>query len=356
MSEAAAATTNPNAESFSSFTVLAFAVISLVVYMLFLRPTAAPTPARPPPHTNTNARGVPPAAAAPPARRRVVVGDTNNNGTSWDRQRPATSVLSETALQLLTACQAKPAFCKNPEKMNGKTTAVGLGGSNVLVDGLVGFRHTQASSVVPEDNAASVRKERAKILSKLVVLKQSSVNSVNNANVTTPPTKGATIVVSVPHDQVACDSLRRIFYLLGSYYNLLVLLAVPEPTDGSATEMGNLEHQKKELIQRLRGGNDDNDATTTTTLLTEAVLPSHRILLSSTIAGRVAFVRQLNRVELVVDFDGLVEAQLTRFGYRVFLYGLEHKKHASSSSSWKATSPTSTESSVSALGAELLSS
>jgi hypothetical protein len=225
-----------------------------------------------------------------------------------------------------------------------------------LVDGLVGFRHTQASSVVPEDNAMSVRKERAKILSKLVVLKQSSINANVNPNVTAPPTKGATIVVSVPHDQVACDSLRRIFYLLGSYYNLLVILAVPEPTDVSATEMEHLEQQKKELISRLRGTNDDDDDATTassTLLLTEAVLPSHRILLSSTIAGRVAFVRQLNRVELVVDFDGLVETQLTRFGYRVFLYGSETKE--ASFSSLKAA-PASNESILSALGGELLSS
>ena len=247
MSEAAAATTNPSEESFSSFTVLAFALISLVVYLLFLRPTTTPTntatPTHPPHNTNVT-RGV--AAAAPPARRRVVGGDNNNNtnhnqnnGTSWDRQRPAASVLSETALQLLTACQAKPAFCKNPEKGNGKTTTVGLGGSNVLVDGLVGFRHTQASSVVPEEHAMSVRKERAKILSKLVVLQQQSSANIN-VNVTTPPTKGATIVVSVPHDQVACDSLRRIFYLLSSYYNLLVLLAVPEPTYVSSTDMGTL--------------------------------------------------------------------------------------------------------------------
>jgi hypothetical protein len=297
--------------------------------------------------------------------------NNNNNGTSWDRQRPATFVVSETALLLLTACQAKPAFCKTPEEKVGKTTpattatlGLGLGGSNVLVDGLVGFRHTQASSVVPEDEATSVRKERAKILSKLVVLQQQSVTTTATTTTTTPPppTKGATIVVSVPHDQVACDSLRRIFYLLGSYYNLFVILAVPEPpmdvaiSDTTDLQMQTLEQQKEALVSKLRGTNDTDtmstDTATATILLSEAVLPSHRILLSTTIAGRVAFVRQLNRVELVVDFDGLVQVQLTRFGYRVFLYGngnggLEQKATTSTT--------TSTELSiVSGLGAELL--
>jgi hypothetical protein len=136
--------------------------------------------------------------------------------------------------------------------------------------------------------------------------------------------------------------------------------------------MGNLEHQNQALLSRLRGeannvhahayAYDDNDNDDTAnistaanlTLLTEAVLPSHRILLASTIAGRVAFVLQLHRVEWVLDFDALVEAQLTRFGYRVFLYA--NNNHNSNVKNKNNNKNEDESSIVSALGVELLSS
>jgi len=50
------------------------------------------------------------------------------------------------------------------------------------------------------------------------------------------------------------------------------------------------------------------------------VLPDHRIVASRTCPGRVAFVRQLQRCELVVEFDADVEFHLRRFGHRVITY------------------------------------
>jgi hypothetical protein len=68
-----------------------------------------------------------------------------------------------------------------------------------------------------------------------------------------------------------------------------------------------------ELVTTLRGSDP--------TALPCEVLPRHRIVGAQTIAGRIAFVRQLGRVEFVLDRDEDMRTQLGRFGFRVLVYG-----------------------------------
>ncbi len=248
-------------ESFSSGSALLFALVSFVVYWVFLRPTAAPVAARQVVPTTTST----PRTARPRTPRTPLVAERS------------TSVrMSEAAEEILSECQSKP------KHVASSMAIVGLGGSNVLLNesGLVAFSHTQAASVVPTDSS-SLRQDRVKILSRLCT------------GGSMPPTKGETIVVSVSQADTG-EPLSRILYALGTFYNLVVIVAV--------------DSEKVDVVQLLRRS-----------LLSEEVLPSHRILRSSKVTGRVALVRQLSKVAFVVDWDSEVESQLTRFGYKVSL-------------------------------------
>jgi len=74
------------------------------------------------------------------------------------------------------------------------------------------------------------------------------------------------------------------------------------------------------LKARLRGTGDD---------LPQEVLPDHRIVQSRSAKGRVAFVRQLARVEFVLDFDPVVQSELGRFGFVVIMYNRQVSRPSS---------------------------
>jgi len=144
---------------------------------------------------------------------------------------------------------------------------------------------------------------------------------------------------------VECDKLRRILFLLATYYNLLVIINFPPITE----EKENNDNDISAVIEKLRGER-------TMDLLPENVLPSHRILASQSVIGRIAVVRQLGKVEFVLDFDEEMKQALNRFGYRVCVYGKvlqdSKKQHQLSASS---TTTISSSQSTSLLGESLLS-
>lgn len=224
------------------------------------------------------------------------------------------------------------------------------GGFNVLTgDGLVAFRHAKAFATeqsLSTDQQAANRKERARILSRLMN---------GDGTLTTPPNKGTTMVISIPvnlsqetkeTNEDCATKLRRVLYLLGTYYNVFILLAV---TPDTADALASLTYQKEQelrekMIKRLRGDDEDgsiiNDSESSpdkqqiaTRSLSADVIPDHRIILSTTVTGRVAFVRQLHRVELVLDFDPEVRNLLSRFGHKVIVYGQSTQQNGVSSKS-----------------------
>ena len=202
-----------------------------------------------------------------------------------------------------------------PHLSNASSKIAHTGGSNVLSDGMVAFRHSKVAShesSLSADQQMKNRKERAKVLSNLL--------ADSNGIVSSPPVKGGTVVLTVPLEDIECEKLRRVVYLLATYYSLLLIVTVDssfQPKD------------IKNMVQRLRGSSEEDN----TNHIAPDILPDHRITASCSVTGRVAFVRQLQRIELVLDFDAELKENLSRFGYRVILYGSTFEKGVSDSQS-----------------------
>merc|ERR1712137_969437 len=113
---------------------------------------------------------------------------------------------------------------------------------------------------------------------------------------------GTTVVVGLPAADVVCPKLSRIFFLLATYFNLIVVIC--------ADERDNVDDPET-CIDKLLGDNK----------IPAEVLPRHRVLLSQSITGRVAICRQLGSVEFVLDYEPKIKTELTRFGFRVMVYG-----------------------------------
>ncbi|GKY94226.1 hypothetical protein MPSEU_000388400 [Mayamaea pseudoterrestris] len=184
-------------------------------------------------------------------------------------------------------------------------------GQNLLRDGLVAFVHTRAAT--DQETLSLHRTDRATVLAKLTLY--SKVENENGSIKTTqpvlisPPAKGSIVIVAVPVTDVGCTKLHRVLYLLATYYNLILVLG-----DADESHANDAAAYKASLVQQLRTAQEH-------AALSSAILPNHRIILSSTITGRVALVRQVEKAELVLDYDVQVEQQLERFNRKVITYG-----------------------------------
>jgi hypothetical protein len=276
-------------------TVAAVGLVSAALYLFWLRPLL--------PGAAGQAQRVVPAGTAGAARgsagQAAATASNNNNNTN-------------TPSKPKEKCTRTPAHCA-PESAE---LAVN-GGSNILIDGLLAFKHSRAAVWEKQLDAAEQalnRKDRAQVLSRML---EEEIPASSAA----PPAKGSTIVVSIPVEDAGCSKLRRVLYLLATYYNLLVILAVPSAPS---------KEERTQLIAKLRGldAGKKESTSASTQLLPVDVLPDHRIIVSSTSAGRVAFVRQVSRIELVLDFDPEVKSILARFGHRVIAYGADMEDEA----------------------------
>mmetsp|Transcript_1862 Transcript_1862/g.2567 ORF Transcript_1862/g.2567 Transcript_1862/m.2567 type:complete len:269 (-) Transcript_1862:1890-2696(-) len=173
-----------------------------------------------------------------------------------------------------------------------------------VVDGLVSFRHTYASDPEPADTVTETRKERAKVLSKILALDSSAP----------PPPRGKIVVISLLREEkLDCSKLRRILYLMATYFTLIVVLNVDANTTKKNVDC---------MIQCLRGKEG----------LPEKVLPDHRIVAAQSLTGKIALVRQLGqRVEFVLDYDNETKKELERFGFKVLVYQSDVTKDDSAS-------------------------
>ena len=126
-------------------------------------------------------------------------------------------------------------------------------------------------------------------------------------------------VVTIHHADISCEKLQKALFLLGTYYNLFVVV---DGSDSSLTD----EMKEDTFIKKIRSEllqNDENASEpgmVNMYKLNSQILPPHRIVFSTTSAGRVAFVRQLHGAELVVDGNEKVATELERFGFRVIVY------------------------------------
>lgn len=272
------------------WTIVLFGFITLSVYLFLVRPLLSTTGQRGGAAgrraQQANARG---GQVRPGSRGRVGGRNANAGGGS--------SSIQATNAQVPSHLSTQSAMTLTP------------GGSNVLVDGLLAFRHGKASSYeqsLDSETQTANRKQRARILSRLL---DRSNHKGGASSLSAPPSKGSTVVVSIPAEDAGCPKLRRVLYLLATFYNLLVIFAIKQD------ETSNRKQERDAMRAKLRGAKGDADQ------LPPDILPDQRIVQASTSTGRVAFVRQLQRIELVLEFDRDVEEQLQRFGYKVVVYG-----------------------------------
>lgn len=280
-------------------TIFLFAVISFLLYKFVLSPA--------------------------PTEPQTRIANSTSSTVVTQRNAPRANLSSSTGSSANISNDEYFSYGKNrhpthfipPEKWDKSTSL-----SKYLLQGIVPFRSTPANgyetrlqkdSLSADDLVVVNRKERARIFARLFSLTASEDGSKKP-----PPNRGANIVVTVyPHD-ASCDKLQKALMLLGTYYNLFVMV------DGSEVFLGKQQKDQRDYVCKFReemlNTNKEVAASESFYKLNSQVLPPHRIVFSATTAGRVAFVRQLNGVELVVDGEVKVTRELERFGHRVLVY------------------------------------
>ena len=160
------------------------------------------------------------------------------------------------------------------------------------------------------------RRERARIFARMFA-PSSSASSSSPVPHRPPPDRGANVVVTVRRDDSRCARLQKALYLLGTYYNLFVIVDVSSSSSGSRGAGAADDSELRAFVGRVRSellnedrGPDDDDKNDSDAAgrgrryrLDARVLPRHRIAFSNTSRGRVAFVRQLHGTELVMVID-----------------------------------------------------
>ena len=173
-------------------------------------------------------------------------------------------------------------------------------------DGIVPFRCTKASTFESRSIDASQtlehRKERARIFAKLFA-----------ANKMNPPMRGRTLVISIKNDDSQNEKLQRVLYLLGSYYNLFLMVTLDE-----ADHMGNYIDDKERSSNII-------SVFYSSGIIQKQVIPPHRIVVTRSTASRVAFVRAFPRSpDYVIGStdENELSDQLSKFGFNVVLSSL----------------------------------
>jgi hypothetical protein len=202
---------------------------------------------------------------------------------------------------------ATPAL-RVPSHVAVPVSVVAENGSNILHDGLVAFRFTTCAAP-PSSQDERWRRDRALLFARLW-----SSDPQHK-----PPKKGSMLVISIPMDAVDCPHQRYGLYLLATYYNVLVIL-VPSTAE---EPLKAIEQRRAKAIATLRGNETaaaSHQMNAESCYLSPSVLPTHRILASNTVSGRVAICRQLQSVDAILDYETEVQSLLTRFGHVVILY------------------------------------
>jgi len=193
-------------------------------------------------------------------------------------------------------------------------------------DGILPYDLTHACNyehIFDKKKLQSCRKDRALVFARLF----------RGTSFRIPPIRGSQIVLSVPEEEVGCQLLTRTLYLLGTYYNLFLLVGMKLLIYPHNTETLRYKHELNymdRIIQKLRCNRYTKEMCRNKILketeiqsnvLPIEVLPSHRIIANSSVIGRVAFVRQLpQKPEFVLEYSKEVKIELEKFGFKVILY------------------------------------
>ena len=312
-------------------TAILLGVATLIIYYVILRPIFNPKP-------NEGAA----AAAGGGGQQQASHARNNNNNMANDvarRQRqPTHGAFAAGAPARVAVGGGVGATASLPASVaSGKrrpphlvdSCSGGPSGSRYLVEGLVPFKRSLAGAYESSKSASGAaqndedivtmnRKLRARLLARLLN------PTLTGAQTKTPPARGSNIIVCVPSFDVGCKKLHLALYLLGTYFNLFLVLTLSSKDDAGGADSVDESDQEKELLghfrARLRGS--DNGG------VPIEVLPDHRIVAARTVEGKVAFVRQMHRPDFVLDCDLEMKTQLERFGFMVLLYGQGDEKRS----------------------------
>ena len=187
-------------------------------------------------------------------------------------------------------------------------------------DGCVAFVHTKAA-------AASTSHDATIDPTITLLFRRLLSSSSSTTTAALPPQRGSTVILAIPVTDVdgGCPKLvPDVLMRLGMYYNTFVMLVLPADDDNGTSTTTTTTTTTTSQQQRL-----DAIATLRRNLLSPEVIPTHRILASTTVEGRIAFIRQqvsptatASRSSTtttwpywIVDFDPRVSTILARFGY-----------------------------------------
>ena len=312
-------------------TAILVGAATLIIYYVILRPLFKPK-------RNEGAA----VGAGDGGQQQVMgAGARNNNNSNNNaigavrRQRQPTQAAFARAPTRAAAAGGADATASLPESVvSGKrrpphlaeTCSGGPAGSRYLVEGLIPFKRSLAGSYESskttrvsqedEDVVTANRKSRARLLARLLN------PTLTGAQTKTPPARGSNVIVCIPSTDVGCAKLQQALYLMGTYFNLFLVLTLPSKDDAGEDEHDKEKELLDNLRSQLRGSDNDNGVPI-------EVLPGHRIVAARTVEGKVAFVRQMHRPEFVLDCDAEMKTQLERFGFMVLLYGRGDEKRSS---------------------------
>ena len=345
-------------ESLVNFPTLFLALMTLAVYIFFLKPTAAENNN----NTNANANAATNNRTSPRQRqrggRRAAPQQQQQQQTQQQQQHAQRRrrQVSENALEVLEKCKSLPPHVVATTAIsttiqNKRSSAsTSIGGFEILSEnGLVVFSHTKAAAASKTETVSTPtkantqtqtqteqqqqddpkvasllqRKERAKILSRLFAATHKNVS--DSKALPAPPSKGSIFVMGVSKQKHLADadqrsSLIKVIRGLATHYTVLVVVSLDGTnnnntnTSSSSSSYEPTHMLHSEVVGLLRNNNDSN----MDDRISESVLPSHRVLLAGSARGKVALVRQLSKnIGLTIDFEEDVKVELERFGYDV---------------------------------------
>jgi len=199
---------------------------------------------------------------------------------SKGRRRESTDGISKGRRRSVCAIQSRvPTHLSE----SGRRKLNSSGSEALLTEmGILKWRYSRAAR-----EASDHTKSRARLFSRLTLLLQGLPL----------PSRGCTVVLVSKWYHCKDSSFLCALSLLATYYNFFVVF-----------DIGG--EQRRNVFDLLYGHDT----------VSEAVLPKHRVIHSSSLSGRVAFCRHLGATDLVIDFDPLSKEALTGFGHRVALY------------------------------------
>ena len=330
------------------YTIIGFAIISYALYKFVLR--------QPTPTVTTNTQQQQRTAVANNNARSNNIQTNSRTSTSSSTKSNNTNNDDEDDYTFGKSRHPRHMLPPKPNALPGSSNkAIDLSGC--LLNGIIPFRSTFASgyetklqqqqlqSQTDNDVIVNNRRERARIFARMFSSPTTAKAGTKTPSSNKPPNRGANIVITVHHSDITttindeccycyCTKLQKVLYLLGTYYNLFVLVHLDDDEEEEKKKLGGnianggegVNYHTKKLRTTLLNNNNQQQQQGEEGgyILNEQIIPPHRIIVTSTTKSRVAFVRQLNGTELVMDYEEQeVTKELERFGFRVLCYPRE---------------------------------